>query len=483
MKIKKVLGKLLIFVLCACMFLLAACNPGDGDSEEPWTTTGELTKDENGNVVFSNVELKLTTVVTGQDKAVLDTQIARFNAEYDGKINIIPSSFDASRFENNVASQITNNSNAPDFMMSHQKANKSFAENGLIQPFDEAMQKSGIKIDMDNFATELAQYSSLGYNGSTYAVPVDAQSFVVFYNKKILSALGKEVPTTRAQLLDVCKTFKENATYGGKSPVAWSTSANYFIEYAFPTAVLQNGGKLYDPTSLRVDWQSNGDNFAAFGNAIAAFRELFDKGYALYNESGSTALSEFLAGQRLFYFTQPWAMKDIVTNYASRLEITEETLMDEYLGGASMAGWFAMTDNPAKNSIYGDAHFFTMSKTVTDINKKAAMVEFIRWFTTNTDAGSKWASAGHFSVSKAINTSDAYSTNPYVTNYISKFYGDINNFQCIGITPFYEAVIPELNGVFTDTVGNRNNPTAASDTSAIKSRQDSVNSKIDFINM
>ena len=118
MKMKKIRNFLICALLCGCVGLMAACGGGRlSPTDHWWTTTGELVKDEDGNVVFDNVELKLTTVVNGQDKAVFDTLVAMFNLEYEGQIRVISTSVDASVFENTVSNQISNNSNAPDLVM------------------------------------------------------------------------------------------------------------------------------------------------------------------------------------------------------------------------------------------------------------------------------------------------------------------------------------------------------------------------------
>ena len=468
------------FMLCVCMLFSAACGGGGNNGENWWTNEGELTKDENGNVVFDNVEFKLSTIVNGEDKAAFNTLVTKFNRLYDGKINVIVTNIPAESFETTISKQITNKSNPPDLIMSHQKANRNFADNRLIQPFDEIMEASGIVIDLDNYAEGLAQYSSAGYEDVTYAIPVDAQSFVVFYNKKLLAKYADSVPADRESLTAVLKAFKADSTNNGKAPIGWSTGGDYFSEYVFLTAILQNGGEFYNKDDYRAEWVDDETNFAAFNSANQSFRELINNGYANYGEADNKVLSEFMAGERLFYFTTPWTMEAMVENYAKQLGVSSERLMDEYLGGASMSGWFAMSDNPAKNSIYGDSHFFSMSRSVADVNKKAAICEFVRWFTEDSSAGAEWGRAGHISASNKITEAEDYQNNPYVSNYIYKFYPNIDDFHSIGATPYYEAIISNLSGIFTDTVGNTKNPSAESDKASIKQRQEAVNAQIDF---
>lgn len=482
---KNFLRSLLCLIMCfVTAIAFCACTPTDsGDDTDPdknkwWSTEGELQKDAEGNVIFNNVSIKLDTVVAGDDKDAFNQLVTRFNREYQGKIRVTVNNIAAGDYENSVSTKIHNNSNPPDLLMSHQKSHKNFADNKIIQPLNEAMEASGITFNASDYAVGLAKYMSAGYENYTFSVPADAQSQVSFYNKKLLAELGKELPTNRAELLDVCKAFKDKY---GRAAIAWTTGGDYFSNYVYLSAVLQNGAALYNESTLMAEWYDNEAYRVAISNASESFRELFRLGYANFAESSSSALQGFLNGQRLFYFTDPWSMTDLVTTMVSQQKLdSEEELFETVLGGNSYTGWFAMTDNPNKNAVYGDSHFFAMARTVTDINKKAAILEFIKWFTTNAEAGAEWAKAGHISASNAITSNTKYSQSAYVVNFISKFYGSIDNFHCVGATPHYAAITDNLRATFADTVDAQDNHTRDRDYSTIKQKQDAANNSISF---
>jgi ABC-type glycerol-3-phosphate transport system substrate-binding protein len=434
---------------------------------------------EDGKVIFSNVTIKLETVVNGEDTGAFDAIVQKFILLYDGQISVNNTHTGADTYEDTVVAKISNNNNPPDLIMSHQKSHRNFADYGFIQPLDEAMEKSGIQIDMSNYATGLAQYTKHGTN-NLYSVPIDAQTQVVFYNKKELAKTGMTLPTNRTELVNVCNAYK---TTTGNMPIAWSTSASYFSNYVYLTSLMQNGLKLYDETSFMTDWYDSEANRTAIVNGNESIRELINSGYAAYNVAGATNLSNFLKGKTLFYFTDPWTMESLVNAYAEQEGCSTEDIIAEYLGGAASSGWFAMTDNAQKNAIFGDSHFFAMTKSVTDINKKAAILEFIKWFTTYATAGADWAQAGHISVSQEILKSDKYKTNPYVVNLVNNFYGDINNFTCVGSTPYYDVIIGNLQSLFADAVNNKTlvaGYNKENDFGFIKGKQDAVNNQIAF---
>ena len=112
-------GLISILLLCAAVVvatMLAACGGGGGNGpigvgeneidSKWWSTTGEIQKDGE-DIVFNNVEIKLTTVVAGTDLVKFNTIVNRFNAEYLDKINIVPSSVTEESYNSQVAKQIS----------------------------------------------------------------------------------------------------------------------------------------------------------------------------------------------------------------------------------------------------------------------------------------------------------------------------------------------------------------------------------------
>lgn len=449
-------------------------KPGDTISNPWWTTTGELDMD-GGSPVFEDVELTLSTIVNGEDLAGFNQIIAQFNNAYRGKISIEVNSVNQNDYESTVMSQITQNNNPPDLIMTHQKMLKSFVEQKTIQPFDEAMEQSGIEISLSDYAADLAKYASLGYDGYTFSVPIDAQCQVIYYNKQILAKYGGELPTNHEELVELCNTVAagENIV-----PIAWDTSLEFFPMYTFLTAVIQNGGDLYDESDYTVHW-SEGDNLTAFTNAIKSIRDLVKHTPQLARwDAGAGALSDFLAQKALFFLGMPWNFNSIVESFgAQNGNLSKDAVLSGYIGGTSISNWFALEENENSDKIFGDAHFFAISKSVRDINKKAAICEFVKWFTQTASVGALWAEAGHISGSTVVTNSDEYIENEFVNDYITHFYPDINRFECIGNTPYHADLISSITKIFATT---KNNTTAEQDKSAITAAQTELNGIITF---
>lgn len=483
----------MVCLALASVFAFTSCGgtrtPGGGPGGGPitdnwWTTTGTLNKDEEGNVVYDNVEIKLSTVVNGEDRGAFNRIVAQFNAQYRGQINIVVTNIAEAVYESTVAQQIANGSNAPDILMSHMKGHKDFADNRLIQPFDEVMEQSGITFDMSDYADGLAQYASLGYDDVLFSVPVDAQSMVVYYNKAMLAEYGDGTfPDNRTDLIALLERIAEGENI---TPIAWSTSLGYFTQYLFITALMQNGGHLYDENdNYYADWRSDPANYESFTAAIASIRDYIyhsPRALASYNMSEADALSAFLSNNAFIYVSLPWFIDSIAESYGQlNGGLDEATVKEQYLGAASLAGWFTDdADSADAAKIFGDSHFFAMSSSVTDITKKAAICEFIRWFTTNGSVGASWGEAGHMTASKTISSSAEYTANEVVADYITNFYSGIDNFQCIGITPFYSAINSTLSTMLLNILGTAD---TSRDETFIRQAQDDFNAVVDFVNM
>lgn len=475
---------ILPMIMLLCAFSLVACggdNKGSGagftgEIENPWwTTNDDLELDSNGNVVYEEVEIDLTTVVTGADLSVLTTLIQQFNKEYNGKINVIINSIGEDSFEDSVSKQISQNDNAPDLIMSHQKGHMSFAVNKLIQPLNEAVTKSNVEINMADYAQLLSDYTDLGYEGYTFGVPVDAQSQVVYYNKQLLQEYNNGVlPQTRQELLDLCAKVKAGESF---APIAWSTSISFFQRYTFTTAVLQNGATLFND-DFKVDWYSNEANRTSIENGIKSIRELVTKGYADYDIADSSASNKFVENRALFYIGLPWNANSLFSAYGSKNGgLTNDVVMAEYVGATSLSGWFALDESAeCSNLIFGDSHFFAMSNTVKSLTKKCAILEFVKWFTQTPEVGAAWAEAGHMTASTLVASSDAYVSNSFVTNYINNFYPNIDYFVAVGNTPYYTDTFAQFRNIFVSSKGLSN----ANDAKSIQTAEKAVNMKIDL---
>ncbi len=486
---KKFLAGLLALVM---VLSLAACGGGSGSTKDPggsqgpgegpnsiedpwWKTTGTLEKDANG-VVFDDVSVKLTSIVAGQDQAAFEQIIAEFNALYMGRINIELTTVAQNSFASTVGQQVQQNSNPPDLIMTHSKWLNTFSRNEIIQPLDEAIEVSGINISMNDYYTGLAQYADAGYEGYLFGVPIDTRSQVVLYNKQLLMKYnGGNLPANRQELLDLCAKAKAD----GKTAIAWNDTEEFFVNHIFTTAIVQNGGSIYDPDTFRANWYSDEANRASYTAAVNSIKELVSNGYAKFGTSENAAAKQFVENNALFYVTMPWLVSSTVTSYGKQNgNLSQEATMSDRVGGTSIAGWFAMDSaNPNAGKIFGESHFFAMTSAVEDINVAAAICEFIRWYTQTASVGIDWADAGHVSASTIVSNDAAYNESAMVSNFMTSFYPNISDFVLVGNTPYYDEAIEKLTSLYEKA----KNEGSGNYDSILSAEEENLNGMIDFM--
>jgi len=449
-----------------------------------WKSTGEIKKDSDGKVVYDEVAVNLVSVVSGDDLEPFKSIVNDFNTAYRGKININVESVGESSFEKTISDRVSQNSNPPDLIMSHQKGHKSFADNQIVQPFDEAISASGIAYSPNDIVSNLADDSDLGYSGHVFNIPVDGQSVVLLYNKTLMNkyATGGKLPENASEFQAVCQAAK---TGEGSSFIPFSipVSGNTFFQrYFVMTSLMQNNFAPYGD-DYKVTW-GTGNNKDAFVKGIDAVRNLFygSSPVSSYGNGTAAAYTSFYNDRSLFLATYPWEVDAILSAYGeAHNNMSIEAVKSQKVGGFSTAGIFQADPTDANAyKIFGDSHAFILSKTVTDVTTKAACLEFVHWFINDVQAGIDWANAGHISASHYINNADAYKNDEYVKNYIQAYYTDINEFVTAGNTPYYTITFDELNSLIAscmDKAITDSDISSKATTSANK-----VNAAIEFIN-
>lgn len=470
--------------------LLTACNGGgnttnSGKKEETigtpwWTTEGEIVKNDNGDIVFDDIHIQLTTIVAGDDLDPFRAIVGKFNEQHEGKIKVSVNYVAERSYAKEVADRIHNNSTPPDLLMTHQKFQKQLVHHKLIQPLDEVIEATGYEYDLNNYSTVLAEETNLDYKDATFTLPIDIQSEIVLYNKKILNELGKAVPTSREELLDVCKAFKEQYSYdSGYRAIALPTNCDHFPQYAYPTAYLQNGGSLYNENNYYAEWTDE-KNMQAHKDATEAIVSLDrDYQYTTLSDDYATARSRFNSKKALFLVIPPWLVEGTLSTYRTQNSVTTmDDVMDNHIGGASLSGLFALdSSKDYAEDIYIDSHSFSISKSVTDKTTKAACLYFAKWFTETPSIGVDWANAGHSSASSKILNSEEYLSNKFVDEYMRKFY-DINVVRTVGNNPYAAEFIESLHTLAANSVINYSKIEAV-----VEEQQNLYNSNVELASM
>jgi raffinose/stachyose/melibiose transport system substrate-binding protein len=144
----------------------------------------------------------------------------------------------------------------------------NFVKAGEVYPLDSDLAKNGWGDSF--FPTALQQVQ---FDGKTYAVPVDTDSTVIWYNKALFDSKGWKIPQTWDEFLALCQTIKD----AGIAPIALGNKDAWPATFWFQYPVLRMQGPGI------IGKFNSGDAGASFGDggqkALQMMQTLSQKGY------------------------------------------------------------------------------------------------------------------------------------------------------------------------------------------------------------
>ncbi|PIE03370.1 MAG: ABC transporter substrate-binding protein [Acidobacteria bacterium] len=173
----------------------------------------------------------------------------------------------------------------------------AFVEGGLVEPITADLAGEWGKSIMESALARVT------YGGDIYAVPIDVDATVVWYNKALFKEKGWSTPSTMDEFLALCKTIKKD----GIVPVALGNKDQWPSTFWFQYPML----RLVD-TGI-VDAFNAGDSSASFSpEGTAAFQVIADLSKAGYFPQGVNGMSPgeanmlFLNGQAAMVLNGTW---------------------------------------------------------------------------------------------------------------------------------------------------------------------------------
>lgn len=270
-------------LLAAVMTLsLAACGTNESNNEETQKNDGEL----SGEITF---------VAWGSDNEIECDKKAceAFMELHPGtKVNFEALNDD---YATTVETRFLGGE-SPDVIYGHPQTLLKWIQEGMLMPLTDLYESHEELWDEDVFFTNL--YDSYLYDGEYYAVPVGADTTVLFYNKDVLDAANVEYPTaetTWEEFAEMCNKVTVRDKEGIPSLLGIGSITNQWMNilYAMGGKVLDN---MNDPKEVvfespealeMLNWIN--DNYKAEGGFSASTDD------ATYLSGG------FGAGQEAFY--------------------------------------------------------------------------------------------------------------------------------------------------------------------------------------
>lgn len=183
--------------------------------------------------------LKIWTYLSGNEQKVFEGQIKQYEKKNGVKIEAEFIPFGDYKKQLSVA---IGAGSLPDIIMIDNPDNASFASMGVLADITDKMNKWGEK---DNYFPGPLKSTML--DGKYYGIPFTSNCLALFYNKKMLSDAGVQVPKTWDELRAAAKALTKNGVYG----MAVGSPKNEEATFQFMPWMLSAGG-TYDKVNSKA---------------------------------------------------------------------------------------------------------------------------------------------------------------------------------------------------------------------------------------
>ena len=471
---------LLPMLLVLSMSALAGCGGQGGDSMDI-EDEGDIIRDEDGKVIYDNVELKLWTVTTGDDANTQDEIIAQFNELYKGQIKVTAEHISRYDLETNLISTMEfDRQNGPDLLFNHGNRVTEYNDREWLYPIEKYYEKADIPLDKADYVESLINATSVG--GVMYATPIDVHSTMMEIRTDILEKNNLQIPTNYEELCALSKTVVEKARAGqfyirgenseNKSATEWrlaSTAEDYQVfpiaygdmwvhEFVGYTAAVQNGATLVASDGM-PGWNNEGTikGLQLLRNWMWPDENSTNK-YALSKSYGSdydVGDAPFKAGTCLFKLQGPWT-------YAKDKNDFDILLSKD--GGSSnittrsISNMFALDKNsPTAGKIKGEGHSLMLTTCVTSQTKGCAAAVFADYLSYYS--GMTWAKRGHIPAVKSVANSSEFKEDEAYEAYV-KYWGEPDDYEVVPPTKYFSYIDQYFKTCVQQATSNSNRGTS-----------------------
>lgn len=326
---------------------------------------------------LSNVQLTFWNGLTGPDGTTMQSIVNAFNNTYKGKINVKMQAMQWDVYYSKILTTYASSSSTkPHVGIIHSDQIARYAKKGILTELDSQIVKMGLK-DSD-FISDL--WKSVTYNGKKYAIPLDAHSIGLYYNKKLLAEKGISVPKTGDEFIAACKALTDS------SKNQWGTAIQPGLAASqlFFSIMNQYGGSATSSDGKVPLFNSD--------QGVKALQWMYDlvSKHKVSQEklSGDSYLTLFKAGKSAFLFEGIWQLNSF--KQASNLDFDVAPLP---LVGSS-------------NKVYFNSHNFVLFKQKTDDDKiNQARLVFIDYISRHSI---EWAKAGQIPARNSVRESSEF---------------------------------------------------------------------------
>ena len=304
---------------------------------------------------FAVDEITLMNYAQPQEKAILDSVVARFEETHPGtKVKFI--SVTGDEYAAKIQAALAANQ-LPDVFYLGPESVRQYADNGKVLDLAPYI-KNAKGVDFDDLyssAVNAYRYDGkyLGQGDSIWALPKDFGPFAFAYNKTLFQKYGiplpsKDTPYTWDEFISVCKKLTKDTNGDGMNDT-FGTGLN--VHWAFIQFVWGNGTDFLDETKTKVNITD-----PKFIEALQFWADMTNKYEVTPSATQAQSLDTYqrwLKGELGFFPAGPWDLSTFNKVLPFDYDLipwpvhTSENETATYRGGV---GWAvsATTKNPSK---------------------------------------------------------------------------------------------------------------------------------------
>lgn len=222
---------------------------------------------DGGDVDITDTEMEATIEFAAWESDFdWDAVIAGFNETYPNiTVQITKSPF--KDFFTRLQTQASGD-NLPDAFMMNGPNFQLYASNGIIVPFDRAVEDG--ELDFSNYPEAMAELYT--YDGTPYAVPTSYDSIGLWYNEDLFEKAGVEVPTGEWTWEDLHEAAKE-ISEALKDEGVYGFAGGAYNQELFYNLIFQAGGAVLNEDATEAQYSSPGSR-----EALQFLRDMVEDG-------------------------------------------------------------------------------------------------------------------------------------------------------------------------------------------------------------
>ena len=405
----------------------------------------DVTKDADGLVEFDEeVQIRVWSIIGDPDQVKFQAIVDQFNEDYLGeiKVNITYQG----HFDYYTALDTTwknDFESFPDVCFMHNEKTTEYAAKGYLYPLDSLYDRAGVPMDFTDVYENIDRVTK--YAGHRFAVPVDAHGFLTYLRQDIIkkNGLGFEgntrfIPNSRAEYQSLLEGLRAKAdagellirninrgqdhTWKKASKDAFFPSFHQSTDPDGLSALYANGGSMLNGDQKKIGFNKNNGFVTYVTDQVERYNN------RLIGES-ATNQEMFAAGNTIMFTEGPWWASNTFEGSWNNSElrtagsngVTAEDAADPVYSKPFIAshpnGWWTLEENASNenaNKWYGNGHAVSITRHATSMQKVAAALTFIKYYTQGYNEQKKmhnltnWCSSGHIPAWKNVYESEDY---------------------------------------------------------------------------